>query len=76
MSAPDTLETLLNLVTDTIGMDDLCIGMSGPSDVIVPPWYIFAYWRDAPVDEWEIEATGAMLREVLCAVIVSPRFGQ
>lgn len=76
----DPLERLLELVTDTIDGDDLCIGYGG-NDPIVPKWYIYAYWYapgNAPPEDgrWEIEATGPTLRAVLAQVVGHPRFGQ
>lgn len=76
---PDALETLLDLVLETIELDDLIICNGG--DPNVPPWFIFAYYNtpmNAPPEDgyWEIDVKGETLREALCAVIAHPRFGQ
>ena len=71
---PDTLQVLLDLVTETIDPSDLIISNG-------PPWYCFAYFyapSSAPPEDgwWEIDVKGDTLREVLCSVIAHPRFGQ
>jgi hypothetical protein len=80
----DTLETLLNLVIETIGEDDVAIFNGGRIDpgVMSEEWHVMAYWRDARTIEnpdaegWEIDVHSDTLRGALCQAIAHPRFGQ
>ena len=78
----DTLETLLDLVIETVGANNVAIGNGGstPGDSGNNEWYVLAYWHDNPsnpsLGDWDIHADSATLRGALCQVIAHERFGQ
>lgn len=81
----DTLETLLNLVIETIGEGNVAIFNGGRNDpgVMSEEWWVMGYWRDArsgtqdpDAEGWEIEVHSETLRGALCQAIAHPGFGQ
>lgn len=75
----DVLESLLDLVLETVGPGEVAIG-NGGGDTTHPnkEWYVMCYWLpdDETGGDWEIFIEAESLRAALCQVIAHPRFGQ
>lgn len=74
----DPLQVLIDLCE--AHCEDFLIS-NGGGDPNVPRWYALGYFyapHDIPPEDgrWEIDVQGQTMREVLCAFIADPRFGQ